>query len=264
MAASGVRSSWEASATNWRMRPSDSRSSDSVASRSANAFSIRPSMMLSARARRPTSVLAAAPGTRWSSSPAAIAPAVASTARSGRSPIRTSHQPQRSATRSAAPVTASSMSTRRPSVLIVSSSGRATTSSGPPAVARGADPKRASRDRGGHREVADRGSRCARIRRQATDVRRGGPAWRCARRRSRGPGTGPRPCPSTRTSTNAPGVSWCRTPCGRLQLVSSVGLRHAASDAVAAGTPPRARWPPAEDREAPRASSWPAATGRPG
>ena len=52
---SGVRSSWEASARNWRSRCS-------VASRSANAASISPSMVLRARPSWPTSVLRSSAG----------------------------------------------------------------------------------------------------------------------------------------------------------------------------------------------------------
>ena len=68
-----------------------------------------PSMMLSTRARRPTSVRRSSPGTRRSSAPAAIASAVSSTSPSGLSPMRTSQNPMsRLATRAAA-VTASSI-----------------------------------------------------------------------------------------------------------------------------------------------------------
>jgi hypothetical protein len=113
------------------MRTSDARSSSSVASRWANAFSIRPSMMLSARARRPTSVRASSPGTRSASSPRAIASAVFSTARKGRKLTLTSHHPSKSAAKSAAPVTASSTPTRRLIVETVDPRGTPTTSCPP-------------------------------------------------------------------------------------------------------------------------------------
>ncbi len=57
MVASGVRSSWLASATNRRIRSSD-------AVRAANACSIWPSMTFSAPDSRPTSVVGGSGGTR--------------------------------------------------------------------------------------------------------------------------------------------------------------------------------------------------------
>ena len=128
---SGVRNSCEASATNCRIRPSDARNSCSVASRWANAFSIRPSMTLSARASRPTSVRASSPGTRSASSPRAIASAVPSIARKGRKLNLTSHQPIKRAATSAAPVTASSTPTRRSRVETVEPKGTPITSCPP-------------------------------------------------------------------------------------------------------------------------------------
>ena len=70
---------------------------------------MRSSMTLRARASRPTSVCWSAPGTRWSRLPAAMESAVRSTSSSGRRPRRTSHQPPRSASTSAAAVTANSV-----------------------------------------------------------------------------------------------------------------------------------------------------------
>ena len=58
----GVRSSWEASATNRRRRCSDSRRRSSEATRALKADSIRASMTLRVRARRPTSVVSFSPG----------------------------------------------------------------------------------------------------------------------------------------------------------------------------------------------------------
>ena len=62
MAAIGVRSSWEASATKRRSRASDSRSRSSLATRARKADSMRLSMTLRVRASRPTSVLSFSPG----------------------------------------------------------------------------------------------------------------------------------------------------------------------------------------------------------
>jgi hypothetical protein len=85
-AASGVRSSWEASPTNRRSLPSD-------ASRARNADSIWASIALSASPRRPTSVRSSARSTRRVRSPAAIPAAVVSIARRGRRPTRTAQSP---------------------------------------------------------------------------------------------------------------------------------------------------------------------------
>lgn len=84
--ASGVRSSCEASATNRRIRASDS-------ARAAKAASIWVSMPLSAMESRPTSVPGESSGIRWESSPSAIRAAPASIRRSGRSPARTAKKP---------------------------------------------------------------------------------------------------------------------------------------------------------------------------
>ena len=80
IAASGVRSSWDASATNLR-------SFDSLSTRTVNDSSIRPSMVLREAVSRPTSVSGLAAGRRADKSPAAIASAVSSTVSSGLSPI---------------------------------------------------------------------------------------------------------------------------------------------------------------------------------
>ena len=93
MAAIGVRSSWDASATNRRSRCSESRSRRSEASRALKADSMRVSMTLRVRASRPTSVVSFSPGTRSVRLPSAMDSAVRSMSRSGRSPIRTSQKP---------------------------------------------------------------------------------------------------------------------------------------------------------------------------
>ena len=90
MAAMGVRSSWEASATNRRSRASDWSSRCSEATRAPKADSIRESMTLRVRASRPTSVRSFSPGTRSVRLPAAMDSATVSMSRSGRSPIWTS------------------------------------------------------------------------------------------------------------------------------------------------------------------------------
>ena len=80
---SGVRSSCPASATKRRSRLSDAR-------RSSKARSICASIAFSDALRRPTSVPGSPTSTRWERSPAAIAAAVSSMRRSGRSSTRTS------------------------------------------------------------------------------------------------------------------------------------------------------------------------------
>ena len=108
----GVRSSWEASATNRRSRCSESRSRRSEASRALKADSIRVSMTFRVRASRPTSVVSFSPGTRSVRLPPAMVSAVRSMSRRGRNPIRTSHNPPIRATMTAAPVTTSSTRSR--------------------------------------------------------------------------------------------------------------------------------------------------------
>ncbi len=97
---SGVRSSWLTSATNLRIRASDS-------CLVAKPCSIWVSMPLSERVSRPTSVPGAAgSGTRRVRSPAAIAAAVSSTRRSGASPARIATPPTTASTASnSAPAT---------------------------------------------------------------------------------------------------------------------------------------------------------------
>ena len=82
MEVSGVRSSCEASATNWRRRSSE-------ADFSANAPSIWASISFRAEPSRPTSVPGRPSGTRRVRSPEAMASAVPAIWRSGRSPRRT-------------------------------------------------------------------------------------------------------------------------------------------------------------------------------
>ena len=72
-----MRSSWEASDTNWRIRFSDRL-------RPSNESSMWPSIVLSAADRRPSSVFAGYDGTRWDRSPAAIFEAVFSMSCRGR------------------------------------------------------------------------------------------------------------------------------------------------------------------------------------
>ena len=90
---SGVRSSWLASATNWRIRSSDRRAAASDLVRARNEDSIWASMAFSARPSRPTSVRGSWSGTRRDRSPAAMAPAVSSMSVSGRRLARTMATP---------------------------------------------------------------------------------------------------------------------------------------------------------------------------
>ena len=119
MLVSGVRSSWEASA---RKR----RSFSSVAARSANASSMRLSMVFRLRPSRPTSVRGSAGCTRRVRSPAAIASAVTAIVSSGRRSRLISHHAAAASAASTASETTTSMATRRPSVWRVSLSGTAT------------------------------------------------------------------------------------------------------------------------------------------
>ena len=121
MLVSGVRSSCEASA---RKR----RSFSSVAARSANASSMRLSIVFRLRPSRPTSVRGSAGCTRRARSPAAIASAVTAIVSSGRrSRLMRNHAATASAP-STTRKTTISMTTRRLSVWCVSLSGMATTS----------------------------------------------------------------------------------------------------------------------------------------
>jgi hypothetical protein len=109
MVVSGVRSSCEASAMNWRIRSSECRARLSDAACAVNAASIWPSIAFSDRDRWPTSVRGSwypgsYSGTRRARSPWAIAAAVSSISRSGRRLARTI----------AAPTTASRISTPAP------------------------------------------------------------------------------------------------------------------------------------------------------
>ena len=90
---SGVRSSWLASATNWRIRSSERRAAASDRSRAWNEASIWASIAFSARPSRPTSVAGSCSGTRRDRSPAAMAAAVCSMSVSGRRLARTIAMP---------------------------------------------------------------------------------------------------------------------------------------------------------------------------
>ncbi len=124
MVATGVRSSWEASATNWRKRASD-------AERRSKASSIRPSIPLRATPRSPASVPAAPSGTRCERSPAAMAPAVTVIRCTGRTPRRITHQVTRPSTASTASTAAASTAIRRRTASSTPSSGRASTTVAP-------------------------------------------------------------------------------------------------------------------------------------
>lgn len=119
---SGVRSSWLASATKARIR-------SLVAARAASPASIRSSMPLSAAAKRPSPVRVeeARSGTRRARSPPAMAAAVVSMRRRGRSRARTANQPMTpSSTRSRESIT--NIRTPRPRIVpFTSSSEPATT-----------------------------------------------------------------------------------------------------------------------------------------
>ena len=80
-----MRSSCEASATNWRIR-------SSLASRTANDDSMRVSITLRLREREVTSSSAWRTGMRWVRSPVAIAAAVSSIRDNGRKARRTAYQ----------------------------------------------------------------------------------------------------------------------------------------------------------------------------
>ncbi len=90
---SGVRSSWLASATNWRIRSSERRAAASDRVRASNDVSIWASMLFSDRPSRPTSVVGSWSGTRRDRSPAAMAWAVFSMSVSGRRLARTMATP---------------------------------------------------------------------------------------------------------------------------------------------------------------------------
>jgi len=82
MEVTGVRSSCEASARNWRSRSSEARWWE-------KASSIWLSMAFSERPKRPTSLSGSSRSTRRERSPAAMASAVCPISSSGRSPTRT-------------------------------------------------------------------------------------------------------------------------------------------------------------------------------
>ncbi len=90
---SGVRSSWLASATNWRIRSSERRAAASDRVRASNDDSIWASMVFSDRPSWPTSVAGSWSGTRRDRSPAAMARAVFSMSVSGRRLARTMATP---------------------------------------------------------------------------------------------------------------------------------------------------------------------------
>ena len=115
-----MRSSWEASATNRRIRASD-------AVRASNARSIWVSIPLSATPSRPTSVPSGACGTRCDRSPAAMAAAVPSISRSGRIDRRTAQPPARPPTRTMARPDSSRAEAISPVIFCTSPSGRAMT-----------------------------------------------------------------------------------------------------------------------------------------
>ena len=131
MAASGVRSSWLASAANRRSRAS-------LAARRARADSTCPSIRLNATATWPTSVRGLASGTRSGrvTSPLASGSwvtrvAVAATRRSGRSDSRTNPVPMKPARTSAARNAASSAISTLCSVVSMGDSGSPVMSTSP-------------------------------------------------------------------------------------------------------------------------------------
>ena len=103
---SGVRNSCEASAKNWRKRLS-------VASRSAKADSMSPSMVLRASPSWPTSLGPPEGLTRWERSPAEITRAVPAIRSNGRSPRRSTSQEPTDRITSSAARPAVSISTKR-------------------------------------------------------------------------------------------------------------------------------------------------------
>ena len=140
-AASGVRSSCEASATKRRSRRSDASS--------------RSSIVFSASPRRPTSVRGSARSTRRERSPTVIESAVAVIAASGRRPSRTIHRPSRTIATITPAVTSSSITSRRWSVLSTSASEVAITSRvARPRLDRGPHPPAAVAILRRHREEA--------------------------------------------------------------------------------------------------------------
>ena len=143
----GCAARGEASATNRRMRASD-------AVRAPNACSICASIPLSAAPSRPTSVCSGAAGTRWDRSPSAIAAAVVSISRSGRSDRRTAHAPAAAPSSTMPRPLSSRTSAHVPRrCASMSPSGRATTTEPPRARRR----RRAGRRRRATCEPARRG-----------------------------------------------------------------------------------------------------------
>ena len=109
-----MRSSWEASATNWRSRSSE-------ADFSAKAVSIWVSIELRAVPSRPTSVDSSSASTRRVRSPEAMAPAVRVIWSRGRSPRRTVHRARMHSAATTAKETSSSMRSSEESVASVGS-----------------------------------------------------------------------------------------------------------------------------------------------
>ena len=120
MAVSGVRSSCEASATNWRIRSSDRRAAASERLRASKDDSIWASMVFSDRPSRPTSVCGSRSGTRRDRSPAAMASAVCSMSLSGRRLLRTIAMPTTASARMMARLTSASIRDSWPIVPLMS------------------------------------------------------------------------------------------------------------------------------------------------
>ena len=114
---SGVRSSWLASATNWRIRSSDRRAASSDRVRAWNDDSIWASIRFSDRASRPTSVRGSRSGTRRDRSPAAMARAVCSMSVSGRRLARTMATPTTASATTMMRLTSRSILASQPSVV---------------------------------------------------------------------------------------------------------------------------------------------------
>ena len=214
-----MRSSCEASERKRRSR-------SSLAWRSANACSIWPSIALSARPRRPTSVRSFAGLTRRERSPAAIAPAVAPMRSSGRRPRRISSQAHAASASTTAAITISSMLRSRVSVCETSLQRRRDDQGALMGVAelrhhavlelRAVD--RVDRDQPGMRQVRlgrerdlRRKLRC----RLAPDLERRAPAGCRSERRRR------RSCRSAASRT------LCRRPVARLEEAARLGGRSA-------------------------------------
>jgi hypothetical protein len=116
---SGVRSSWLASATNWRIRSSERRAAASDCSRARNEASIWASIAFSARPSLPTSVCGSWSGTRRDRSPAAMACAVRSMSVSGRRLARTIAMPTTASATTMMALTSMSIRVSEPSVSLM-------------------------------------------------------------------------------------------------------------------------------------------------